>query len=99
MAVLLPLVINGKFGDMPAASPAEDGQFRVWRQSTGQFVPFDGMVFDTATGDIFVLNLPTSDPGVANQLWMDGSGFLRISTGIPSLTGQPIGLLLALTYV
>lgn len=96
MAIRLPLRIAGEFGDMPATSPAEDGQFRVWRQSTGQFVPFAGLFFDPATGDIFVLNFPTSDPGVTNQVWVDGNGFLKVS-GV-GMSGQPIGLLLALTY-
>ena len=37
-------------------------------------------------GDIFMVNLPTQDPGVPNQLWNDG-GVLTISPSQPSPPG------------
>lgn len=43
----------------------------------------DGMVsstWDQSTHQFFLYNLPTTDPGTANQVWNEG-GTLKISTG------------------
>ncbi len=71
--------------------PATDGTYTVGDNATRYQAGYFNNLYSanvtisenvSVAGTVFLTDLPTSDPGVAGQLWVDG-GILKVSLGTP----------------
>ena len=88
-SVLYPNVANFTFYSMNLNASQQQSSYIRWFQLNTSSGPYDQYAFtgisftfqstESGGADIRFSNLPTDEPAVANKLWKDSNGFLKIS--------------------